>query len=158
MIMDCNFTLAVAESLTGGLLSDSFVRIPGASNIFYGSVTAYSLESKINILGTTRDLTYLDNGVSATIARQMAIGVTRNFHSDIGLSTTGYAESYTDINGHCFDQQAYISLYHPSTGYITDRYVVAPREMSRNEFRKYVVRKSTTMYHKYCNNIKNSLA
>lgn len=51
-----HFKIAVAESLTGGLLADAFVRIPGASKVFLGSAVTYDIRAKAKILGVNADL------------------------------------------------------------------------------------------------------
>ena len=85
-------TLAVAESVTGGLLASSFVGEPGASAYFKGSITAYSLESKVDLLKVPSDLVICTNGVDKRIAEVMAQSVSESFGSDYGLATTGYAQ------------------------------------------------------------------
>lgn len=51
-----HFKIAVAESLTGGLLADAFVRMPGASKVFLGSAVTYDIRAKAKILGVNADL------------------------------------------------------------------------------------------------------
>ena len=50
------FKLAIAESLTGGLLSAEFVSVPGASNVLLGSIVAYQTSLKHELLGVSRTL------------------------------------------------------------------------------------------------------
>lgn len=85
------FTVAVAESLTGGLLAAAITSVPGASAVFRGSVTAYATEIKASVLGVDADLLASRGAVDAEVARQMAYGVRRLFGASIGLSTTGVA-------------------------------------------------------------------
>ncbi|MFL6113869.1 MAG: CinA family protein [Catenulispora sp.] len=84
-------TLAVAESLTGGLVAAALTAVPGASAVFRGSVTAYATAAKASILGVDADLLARAGAVDAEVARQMAAGVRRLFGADIGLATTGVA-------------------------------------------------------------------
>ncbi len=86
-------SLAVAESLTAGHLQTRIGAISGASRFFRGGVTAYSLEAKSRLLGVPSSLSIPVNGVSAEVATAMARGACALFDSDIGLATTGYAES-----------------------------------------------------------------
>ncbi|MFD0704906.1 CinA family protein [Alloscardovia venturai] len=84
--------LCCAESLTGGLLADAFVRIPGASQTYLGSINSYAISAKKYILGV--DESYLDEHgpVNAYTAEHMALGALQVFHcSGIALSTTGVA-------------------------------------------------------------------
>ncbi|MGW7414644.1 CinA family protein [Streptomyces sp. NPDC054863] len=84
-------TLAVAESLTGGLVAGELTGVPGASKVFRGSVTAYATELKRDILGVAPDLLRARGAVDAGVARQMAEGVRRVLGADWGISTTGVA-------------------------------------------------------------------
>jgi nicotinamide-nucleotide amidase len=67
-------TLAVAESLTGGLLADAFVRVPGASAVLLGGVVAYATPVKHTVLGVDADLLDREGPVDPEVARQMADG------------------------------------------------------------------------------------
>lgn len=89
--------IACAESLTGGLLADAFVRIPGASNVFLGSAVTYDIRAKATILDVDRGLLEREGAVHPEVARQMAIDTARLYTQRedgdvvIGLSTTGVA-------------------------------------------------------------------
>lgn len=84
-------TLAVAESLTGGLVASELVAVPGASAAFRGSVTAYATELKHEILGVDAALLAERGAVDAEVARAMAEGVRDRLGADWGVSTTGVA-------------------------------------------------------------------
>jgi PncC family amidohydrolase len=84
-------TLAVAESLTGGLLAAQLVDVPGASATFRGSVTAYATELKAELLGVDEGLLAVYGPVHPVVARQMAEGVRRLLGATYGLATTGVA-------------------------------------------------------------------
>ncbi|MFF2044692.1 CinA family protein [Kitasatospora sp. NPDC058170] len=84
-------TLAVAESLTGGLLAAVLVDVPGASRTFRGSVTAYATELKASVLGVDEGLLAVHGPVHPVVARQMAEGVRRLLGATYGLATTGVA-------------------------------------------------------------------
>ncbi|MFI0982896.1 CinA family protein [Streptomyces sp. NPDC021093] len=84
-------TLAVAESLTGGLVAGALTGVPGASKVFRGSVTAYATELKRDLLGVAPDLLRERGAVDAGVAQQMAEGVRRVLGADWGISTTGVA-------------------------------------------------------------------
>jgi nicotinamide-nucleotide amidase len=88
------WTLAVAESLTGGLVQHRVVDVPGASTTFRGGVVAYTLEAKQALLGVTAT-----DPVSEECAIQMADGVRRVLGADVGLATTGVAGP-TEHAGH----------------------------------------------------------
>lgn len=79
-------TLAVAESLTGGLVASRLVAVAGASGWFRGAVVAYAGEVKRDLLGVPEGPV-----VSEAAAMAMADGVRRRLGADVGLATTGVA-------------------------------------------------------------------
>ncbi|HEY0546190.1 MAG TPA: competence/damage-inducible protein A [Pyrinomonadaceae bacterium] len=87
----CGFTLAVAESCTGGLIAQRLTEIPGSSVYFMEGVVAYSNEAKVRTLGVDGDLIARHGAVSAEVAEAMAEGVRRRADTDFGLSITGIA-------------------------------------------------------------------
>ncbi|MFF4115633.1 CinA family protein [Streptomyces sp. NPDC001714] len=84
-------TLAVAESLTGGLVAAEITTVPGASKAFRGSVTAYATELKHGLLGVDATLLARQGAVDPQVAAQMAAGVRKALGADWGLATTGVA-------------------------------------------------------------------
>ena len=79
-------TLAVAESVTGGLVGGRLTDIPGSSDVFRGGVISYATDVKQTLLGVGEGPV-----VSEIAARQMAVGVRDRLGADIGLSLTGVA-------------------------------------------------------------------
>ncbi|MFE9256865.1 CinA family protein [Streptomyces sp. NPDC006879] len=84
-------TLAVAESLTGGLVAAELTSVAGASRVFLGSVTAYATEVKRNLLRVNGELLTHHGAVNAEVAAEMAEGVRRLFGAHWALATTGVA-------------------------------------------------------------------
>ncbi|MEO6115321.1 MAG: CinA family protein [Pseudolysinimonas sp.] len=89
-------TIAVAESLTGGLVVAELVSVPGASAVVRGGVVAYATELKTSLLGVDAELLATKSPIDPEVARQMADGVRRRLGhdgvpADIGLATTGVA-------------------------------------------------------------------
>lgn len=84
-------TLAIAESCTGGAVAEQFTIHPGASAYFKGGVVTYATESKINILGVSKDDINSYSVVSSQVAESMAKNVLRIFQSDYAIATTGNA-------------------------------------------------------------------
>lgn len=84
-------TLAVAESLTGGLVAAELTAVPGASKSFRGSVTAYATTLKKELLGVDGTLLAERGAVDPEVARQMAAGIRVALGADWGLATTGVA-------------------------------------------------------------------
>ena len=85
------WTLAVAESCTGGLVGHRLTEIAGASDYFLGGVISYSDRIKIELLGVAKSTIVRDGAVSEDTARQMALGARARFGSSFGLAITGIA-------------------------------------------------------------------
>lgn len=83
--------IAVAESLTGGMLSAALTDVPGTSHIFLGSVIAYSVEIKIRELAVKQATIDRCGIVSEEVAFEMAEGIRSKFGSTWAISTTGVA-------------------------------------------------------------------
>lgn len=79
-------TLAVAESVTGGLIGGRITNVPGSSSVFRGGVVSYASDVKFDVLGVTPGPV-----VSEEVAREMARGVRRVLNSDVSLAVTGVA-------------------------------------------------------------------
>jgi nicotinamide-nucleotide amidase len=94
-----NLKLAIAESLTGGLLCSELVSVAGASNVVLGSVVAYQSGLKSSALGVNSDLLSSQGAVDPEVAVQMAEGIRSRFSLQLllptdtvlGVSTTGVA-------------------------------------------------------------------
>ena len=85
------WTLSIAESCTGGLICDRITNISGSSEYFMGGMVTYSNESKAKHLGVPLDDIKKHGAVSSLVARKMAQGARKAFHTTFGLSTTGVA-------------------------------------------------------------------
>jgi nicotinamide-nucleotide amidase len=90
------WSIAVAESLTGGMLVAELIRTPGASAVVNGGIVAYSTELKHTLLGVNSGLLAAHGPVHADVAAQMAAGVRDRMAvggvpATIGISTTGVA-------------------------------------------------------------------
>jgi len=85
------WTLSIAESCTGGLICDRITNISGSSDYFMGGMVTYSNESKAEHLGISLNYIKRHGAVSQQVARKMAQGVRKAFHTTFGLSTTGVA-------------------------------------------------------------------
>ena len=88
--------IAVAESLTGGLVMGELTRIPGASLAVSGGIVAYDTAVKRSLLGVPADLLEAEGAVHPAVARHMAEGVRMALAidgrpADLGIATTGAA-------------------------------------------------------------------
>ncbi|MFN3948618.1 CinA family protein [Microbacterium sp.] len=95
-LAELGWTVAVAESLTGGLVVSSLVDLPGASRVVRGGVVAYATDVKHSVLGVDQALLDAHGAVHPRVARQMARGVRDvlgrdGVAADVGIATTGVA-------------------------------------------------------------------
>jgi nicotinamide-nucleotide amidase len=84
-------TVAVAESLTGGLVAAALTDIPGASAVFRGGVVTYATDLKARLLGVSAMMLEEHGAVYPPVAVAMAEGVRTRLGSTYGLATTGVA-------------------------------------------------------------------
>ncbi len=90
-LFEAGQTLAVAESLTGGLVVAGLVDVPGASAVLRGGVVAYATDLKQRLLGVDAELLARRGAVDAEVAGQMAAGAAARLGASWGLATTGVA-------------------------------------------------------------------
>lgn len=91
LLNKANKTLALAESCTGGKISELVTSVAGSSSYFKGSVVSYATETKIKILGVLPEMIETHSVVSAAVAEQMALGAQKLFQTDYAIATTGNA-------------------------------------------------------------------
>ncbi len=84
-------TVAVAESCTGGIISDWLTNVPGSSNYFLFSAVTYSNKAKIDVLGVSPETLNRFGAVHENTVKEMAAGVRRIADSTYGLATSGIA-------------------------------------------------------------------
>ncbi len=83
--------IAFAESCTGGLAAATLVEVPDASRVFDESIVTYANDAKIKYLGV-QEQTIAEHGVvSEQVAGQMAVGIARAAHAEIGVGVSGVA-------------------------------------------------------------------
>jgi nicotinamide-nucleotide amidase len=90
---DHRLTIGVAESVTCGQLQARIGAQPELSELLKGGITAYSIDQKVKLLGVDAGHASKCNCVSARVADEMASGVCCLFGVEVGVATTGYAES-----------------------------------------------------------------
>ena len=88
---DRGFTIALAESCTGGLIAHRLTQVPGSSAYVDRGVVCYGNRAKIELLGVSESLLKKYGAVSAQVAKAMAQGIRTKSHVDVGLSVTGIA-------------------------------------------------------------------
>ncbi len=137
-----NRTISVAESLTGGLLTDSFVSVSGASKCFKGGIVAYTLEVKEKLLDIPLKQTKQTDGVDQTTSKLMAVKVSEKLKSDYSISTTGIAEKYDDRN-----EQIYISIVDNVKKTLYTKYIDLHNvKTNRNKVRKIFVKECLKLF------------
>ncbi len=99
LLIKNNHRLGIAESCTGGIISELITSVPGSSAYFKGSVVAYSNEIKRDVLGISDADLNIHGAVSQEVVRKMAEGVMRLYKTDYAVATSGIAgpEGGTDL-------------------------------------------------------------
>ena len=85
------WTVATAESCTGGLIASMFTSVPGASEYYLGGVVSYADEAKLDFLDVAPELIERHGAVSEEVATAMAVGVQAHMHSSCAIGVTGIA-------------------------------------------------------------------
>jgi nicotinamide-nucleotide amidase len=106
-------TLAVAESCTGGLVSNLLTNVQGSSVFFLGGIVSYSNTVKENLLNVSEKLIEEFGVISTEVAKAMASGARERLQADIGLAVTGIAGP-TGIEG-SIDQKKPVGLVYVAT-------------------------------------------
>ncbi len=91
MLTENGQTLAIAESCTGGLISERLTEIPGSSRFFIEGITAYANQSKIRVLDVPAELIEKHGAVSGEVAEAMAKNLRAQAETDFAISVTGIA-------------------------------------------------------------------
>ena len=93
-----DWTLACAESITGGLIAARMTDLPGASSSFRGAVVSYATDAKSSVLDVDPALIEEHGVVSGPVARAMAAGARKALDADVAIATTGVAGP-TELDG-----------------------------------------------------------
>lgn len=91
VLRERKFTIATAESCTGGLLADTLTDVPGSSEYFQCGFVTYNNQSKMDELGVAENILIEHGAVSEEVAKAMALGAQKAAQVDIAVSTTGIA-------------------------------------------------------------------
>jgi nicotinamide-nucleotide amidase len=91
MLRDRGWTIAVAESCTGGELAARLTQLPGASEYAKGGIVAYADDAKVRQAGVDRELIEQHGAVSEQVAQALAEGVRERMEADVGVGVTGVA-------------------------------------------------------------------
>jgi nicotinamide-nucleotide amidase len=129
--IDQKKTLAVAESMTGGRLSERFTSLPGSSKFFSGGIIAYTDAVKIRVLGIPKEVIQRYTAISVQIAEQMATRVRRLMKTDYGIGVTGIAGP-TSPSEHKPLGLVYIALNNEGLECVREFHFKGNRETIRN--------------------------
>ncbi len=83
--------IVLAESCTGGLLGKWLTDLPGSSDIFFGGVTVYAIQAKVDLLGIDNRMVAEYGAVSSETAAAMTEAILKRCQADVGLAVTGIA-------------------------------------------------------------------
>jgi len=125
-------TLGIVESATGGLISHLITNIPGSSDYYKGSVTAYSNEVKIKVVGVKEATINKYGAVSHQVAEEMAQGGRKILAADICLADTGIAGPSGATPGKPVGL-FYIGLSHQAGTYSQKHYSQGNREQNKHQ-------------------------
>ena len=118
-LTESSWTLATAESLTGGLIGELLTSVPGASASYLGGVISYATRLKHTLAGVPTDTLDALGPVAAPTAAAMATGVAGRCGADWGLAVTGVAGPEPQ-DGHPVGQ-VFVGVARPGTGWVQVR-------------------------------------
>jgi PncC family amidohydrolase len=144
LLRELNATVAVAESLTGGLISAALTEPSGASDVVRGGVVVYATALKSNLVGVDMTLLERVGAVDPLVAAQLAIGASTRLDATFGLAATGVAGP-TEQDGKPVGT-VYLAVSGPR-GVTTAHEVFAG---SRHEIRRQSVESAVSMLHREC--------
>ncbi|MDF2992205.1 MAG: uncharacterized protein K0S37_2719 [Microbacterium sp.] len=144
-LAELGWTVAVAESLTGGLVVSSLIDVPGASRVVRGGVVAYATDVKQSVLGVDAALLEAHGAVHPRVARQMARGVRDvlgrdGVPADVGVATTGVAGPETQ-DGHLVGT-VHIGVSTPLGTSVDSLVITGDRDRIRREAARIAVRRT----------------
>ncbi len=125
-------TLGAVESATGGLISHRITNVPGSSDYYKGSVTAYSNEAKSGVVGVKRETIERYGAVSARVAEEMAEGGRKLLAVDICIADTGIAGPGGATEGKAVGL-FYLGLAHRGRTYSRQHNFAGSREQNKQD-------------------------
>ena len=146
LLKENDLTISVAESLTGGKLTEMLVEQSGISKNLLESVICYSNKSKIHTLGVKEETIKKYSAVSEQTAKEMVFGVAKRLDSDVAVATTGVAGPNKDENNNPVGL-VYVATYYKGDIRVEKYNFVGDRELIRtrattaalNALRKHIL-------------------
>ena len=130
LLIENKFTIAIAESLTGGKISSMLVEKSGISEAFLEGIVCYSNKSKINTLGVREETLAKFGAVSEEVAKEMALGAAKRLGADFAVATTGIAGPNRDASNKPVGL-VYIGLYSKGKVDVVECLFTGDRELIR---------------------------
>ena len=148
LLIENNYTISIAESLTGGKIFSMLVEKSGISDSLLEGIVCYSNKSKITTLGVKEETLEKFGAVSEEVACEMALGVAKRLNSDFAIATTGIAGPNSDESGKPVGL-VYIAVYSQGDVSVKECLFVGDRDLIRfrasvealDEVRKNILRK-----------------
>ena len=148
LLIENNYTISIAESLTGGKIASMLVEKSGISDALLEGIVCYSNKSKITTLGVKEETLEKFGAVSKEVASEMVEGIAKRLNSDFAIATTGIAGPNSDESGKPIGL-VYIAIYAQGKVSISECSFVGDRELIRyrasiealNETRKNILKK-----------------
>ena len=148
LLIENNYTISIAESLTGGEIVSMLVEKSGISDSLLEGIVCYSNRSKITTLGIKEETLEKFGAVSEEVACEMALGVAKRLNSDFAVATTGIAGPNSDESGKPVGL-VYIAVYSQGDVSVKECLFVGDRDLIRfrasvealDEVRKNILRK-----------------
>ena len=148
LLIENNYTISIAESLTGGKIASMLVEKSGISDSLLEGIVCYSNKSKITTLGVKEETLEKFGAVSKEVASEMVVGVAKRLNSDFAIATTGIAGPNSDKSGKPVGL-VYIAIYAQGKVSVSECLFVGDRELIRyrasiealNETRKNILKK-----------------
>ncbi|WP_448912919.1 competence/damage-inducible protein A [Gemella sp.] len=148
LLIENNYTISIAESLTGGKIASMLVEKSGISDSLLEGIVCYSNKSKITALGVKEETLKRFGAVSEEVASEMVVGVAKRLNSDFAIATTGIAGPNSDESGKPVGL-VYIAIYSQGEVTIKECLFFGDRELIRyrasiealNETRKNILKK-----------------
>jgi nicotinamide-nucleotide amidase len=136
-------TIAVAESLTGGLLGGALTDLAGSSATFRGGVVAYATDLKTSLLDVAPELLSRHGAVHPAVAASMAHGAATRLRTTYGLATTGVAGP--DPQDGRAPGEVHVALAGPGVGRSGDRVLSLQLAGGRDDVRREAVRRALAL-------------
>ncbi|MBW7676335.1 CinA family protein [Chryseobacterium chendengshani] len=128
-LINSNETIAIAESVTSGMLQLAFSQMPNASMSYKGGMTSYTLNEKVRLLRVDKSEAEKCDCVSEKIAETMALNVAKLFESDWSIATTGYC---TPGRNSDYNVYAYYSIAYKGEIILSKKLELHPKTQALN--------------------------